>query len=857
MRRYHLAKEGAKNVVLLEKSQLTHGCTWHAAGLLGQLRGTKNLTRMLQASAECFGQLQADTGLDPEWRPVGSIRVASSTERWKEIRRSASQAASFGFGMELISPAEAQKLCPVLETSDLLGAAWIPTDGHVEPTSLTNAFAAGARARGVKILQGVEVVGMAQSRPDGNLFVKPRVKSLTVKVKGAAGTQQIEVGQVVNCAGLWARKLGKLLGMSVPTINVEHQYLVTERIAGKEALPASLPSFRDPDRLLYYKPEQGGLVIGGWEHNTVPRIVPDNFGPELYEGNMDRFEPHALNAAHRTPVVERVGVRKLVNGPIPISPDGEPIMGLSPEFSNVFVAAGFTAGIGASGGAGRFMSEWILGGEPSIDLFPLDIRRFASSSASAGVQHTRAWLDIKGVEAYGNYYKLHYPNKESSAGRDLRRSGCYAETKALGAVFGSKMGWERPLYFAVDAQGKPLAAHRMSPSFNRRQDSATHPDWELVRQEHEAARKGAVLIDQSSFAKLQISGRDAPAFMSRLANNDVSGPVGSVVYTQLLNERGGIEADVTIARTGELEFYLITGSGFATRDFGWIRSQLPLSSDVQLVDVTTKVGVINVAGPNSRKLLQALGVDENIDNEAFPFMSSQLLQFSNGVTARALRVTFIGELGFELHVGTEQCGQLYAALWAAAQAHPDLGVRNAGYRVLETLRLEKGYRVWGSDLSPQVSPLEAGLAFCCKWGKPGGFIGEEALKSIKDGSGPTRKLVCFTVEDGTALSNEALGFVDAAADAALALSPQDPLHLYGNEAISYRGRVVGYSTSAGFGYTVGKDIVYGFLPSELADLKQANDNEGFTLNAYAKQVPLKKQPNNKALYDHKRERILI
>ena len=828
---------------------------WHAAGLLGQLRGTKNLTRMLQASAECFNQLQADTGLDPEWRPVGSIRVASSMERWKEIRRSASQAASFGFGMELITPAEAKKLCPVLETSDLLGAAWIPTDGHVEPTSLTNAFAAGARARGVKILQGVEVVGMESSRPEGNLFAKPRVKTLTVKVKGVEGTKQIEVGTVVNCAGLWARKLGQLLGTAIPTINVEHQYLVTERITGKDALPTSLPSFRDPNRLLYYKPEQGGLVIGGWESNTVPRIVPDDFGPELYEGNMDRFEPHALNAAHRTPVVEQVGVRKLVNGPIPISPDGEPIMGLSPEFSNVFVAAGFTAGIGASGGAGRFMSEWILDGEPSIDLFPLDIRRFAQSSVTLGVQHTRAWLDMKGVEAYGNYYKLHYPGKESKAGRDIRRSGCYAETAKLGAVFGAKMGWERPLYFAIDATGAPLPGHSPSPSFNRRQDSKDYPEHDLVREEHLAARRGAVLIDQSSFAKLEISGRDAPAFMSQLANNDVSGPVGSVVYTQLLNHRGGIEADVTIARTGELSYYLITGSGFATRDFGWVRSQLPPQSDIVLTDVTTKLGVINVAGPQSRALLQKLGVEEDLSHEALPFMTSRILQFSNGISARALRVTFIGELGFELHLPMEQTGQMYAALWKAAQSDPTLFVRNGGYRILESLRLEKGYRVWGSDLNPQCSPLEAGLGFCCAWDKPGGFIGEQALKAVKSSGGPTRKLVCFTIENDDALSNESLGFSAPDVDPSLGINASDALFLYGNEAVSYRGKVVGYSTSAGFGYTVGRHIVYAFLPTELADLK--GNPEGFTLNAYAREVPLKKEVNNKALYDPKRERILI
>ena len=313
---YHLAKAGAKNVILLEKNQLTHGCTWHAAGLLGQLRGTKNLTRMLQYSAQCFGSLLADTGVDPEWRPVGSLRVAASMERWKELKRSSSQAAGFGFDMHLISPEEAGKLCPVLETSDLLGAAWIPTDGHVEPTSLTNAFAAGARQMGVKILQGVEVVGMEETKPNGNLYTRSRMSSLHVTSKHSADptkVHKIKVEKVVNCGGLWARKLGQKLKINIPTINVQHQYLVTERITEPgRTIPKNLPSFRDPDALLYYKPEQGGLVCGGWEDNTIAVDVPDDFGPELYEGNMDRFEQHAIQAAKRTPVIENAGIKKIV-----------------------------------------------------------------------------------------------------------------------------------------------------------------------------------------------------------------------------------------------------------------------------------------------------------------------------------------------------------------------------------------------------------------------------------------------------------------------------------------------------------------------------------------------------------------
>lgn len=564
---YHLAKAGVKDVYLLEKSQLTHGCTWHAAGLLGQLRGTKNLTRMLQYSAECFSRLHADTGCDPEWRSVGSLRVASSIERWKEVRRSSSQASSFGFDMHLISPSEAARLCPVLETSDLHGAAWIPTDGHVEPTSLTNAFAKGARDAGVRILQGVELVGSTVTKPSGNIFSRTSIVSIQVRslrAEDATKVHTIQVRQVVNCGGLWGRQVGQLLGTNVPTTNLEHQYLVTDRLndgAGRPAIAKDLPSFRDPDARLYFKPEMGGLVVGGWEADTRTASVPHNFGPELYEGNMDRFEQHAIRAAHRVPLLGSAGVRRLVNGPIPVSPDGEPILGLCPEHSNVFAACGFTAGIGASGGAGKYLAEWMIDGEPSIDLWPLDIRRFSSQ-----VHGARPWLDLRALEAYGRYYELHYPGKEHEAGRNFRRSGMYEATKAQGAVFGSKFGWERPLYFARDPQtGQPNLDHEPKPSFNRRQDR-TAPrasiESDFVRAEHLAARNACVVIDQSSFAKLEVRGRDAEAFLQRLTNNDLAHPPGTVVYTQMLNERGGIEADVTIARIDDETFYVITGSGY-------------------------------------------------------------------------------------------------------------------------------------------------------------------------------------------------------------------------------------------------------------------------------------------------------
>ncbi len=780
---YHLAKLGKRDVLLLEKSGLTHGSTWHAAGLVGQLRSKRNLTRMLQYSVELYGRLEAETGQATDWKPVGSLRLASSEARWQEIKRTATTARSFGFELHLLSAKEAQELFPLMTTDGVVGAAYIPSDGYVDPSSLTQALAKGARDGGVTVREGVRVTGLE------------REGARITRVVTDHGTIRAET--VVNAAGLWARELGALAGVAIPAGAVEHQYLVTERVPDA---PDGLPTLRDPDKLFYLKPDVNGIAMGGWEPDTVPfgaAGIAAGFGQELLESNFARFEQIAVRAAERLPLFNEVGVRTLINGPIPVSPDGEPVMGLAPGLDNFFVACGFTAGIAGCGGAGRAMAQWIADDDPGMDLWAFDIRRFGQHHAGSRYLHERC------VESYGGYYKLHWPGEEAESGRGGRRSPLHPTLSERGAQFGSKFGWERPNWF--DPQGRDPAA----PTFERPQG------FDLVGEEHRAVREGVALIDQSSFAKFLVSGPGAFAGLQQLAANDLDKPPGAVTYTQLCNDRGGIEADLTITRLAEDRFYLVTGSGFATRDLGWIERHLPRDGSVALEDVTSGWAVINLCGPRAREVLAAVA-DEPVESDAFPFMQARRLRIGYAPVL-ALRVTYVGELGWELHAPSEYASHLYEELWRAGEG---LGIRNAGYRALESLRLEKGYRYWGSDLTPDYTPFEAGLGFCVALGK-GPFKGRDALARSKE-EGPSQRLCGFTLDQ--------------------------PKALYGSEAILHDGEVVGVTTSAGFGYTVGCWIAYGYLPAELCG------ETGFEIEAFCERVPATRR--ERALYDPARARIL-
>ena len=781
---YHLTRLGRRDVLVVEQFGLTEGATWHAAGLVGQLRGNRNLTRLMQASVALYRTLEEETGQATGWREVGSLRIASSAARWQEIRRTATTARSFGFELHLISPEEASAMFPVMEPRGIVGAAFVPSDGYIDPSGLAGALARGARGRGAKIVEGATVTDIVLDRGRARQVVTDH------------GTVAAET--VVLAAGMWTRPLAARLGLAVPATAVEHQYLVTEPIPG---IAAGVPTFRDPDHLVYAKPEVGGLALGGWEPDTVPFApdgIPEGFRHQLLPGDFDRFERLATLAAKRIPALATAGVKTLVNGPIPVSADGEPVLGLAAGTANVFLACGFTAGIAAAGGAGEALAEWIVAGHPTRDLWPFDSRRFGAIHAG-----TR-FLAERAVEAYGRYYALHYPGDEPASARGARQSPLHETLVGHGAVMGTKFGWERPNWFAP-AGVEPVDR----PAFD-------HPNWtEAVAAEHRCVRERVALIDQTSFAKFELVGPGALATLQRLAANDVGRPPGAVTYTQLVNERGGIEADVTVSRLAEDRFYIVTGAGFGVHDGDWITRHLPADGSARLEEVTSAIAVINLCGPRARTLLGHVA-QEPVDGHAFPFMTWRTLHLGYAAV-RALRVTYTGELGWELHMPTEYAPQVYGLL---REAGADLGVADVGYRAIDGLRLEKRYLYWSADITPDDTPFEAGLGFCVKLGK-GDFLGREALLRAK-AEGVGRRLCCFTLEA--------------------------PAPVFGGEAILHAGRVVGVTTSGGFGHSVGKPIVLGYVPTE------AIDDGPYAIEAFGEAIPATRHP--RPLYDPARARLL-
>ena len=746
---YHLGKLGWTDVVLLEQGQLTSGSTWHAAGLVGQLRTSANITQLLGYSVELYGRLEAETGQATGWKRNGGLRLACTPERWTEVRRQATTAHSFGLEMHLLSPREAQELWPPMTVADVVGAAFLPTDGQASPSDITQALAKGARTAGVTLREGVAVTGFE--------LELGRVRAVLT----SAG--RIACEKVVLCAGQWTRALAALAGVNVPLVSVQHQYIVTEAIAG---VTPGLPTLRDPDRLTYYKEEVGGLVMGGYEPNPKPwaeRSLPERFEFQLLDEDWDHFEPIMELALGRVPALGTAGVKQLINGPESFTPDGNWIIGEAPETRGVFVGAGFNAfGIASAGGAGMALAEWVAKGEPPFDVWPVDIRRFGRNHLDTD------WVRTRTLEAYAKHYAMAWPHEEYRTGRPLRRSPLWQRLKDQGACFGEKLGWERPNWFAGPGE-EPVD----SLSFGR-------PNWfEAVGREHTACRERVALFDQTSFAKFLMVGRDAEAALSWLCANDVAKPPGSLVYTQLLNERGGIECDLTVARVAPDRFYLVTGTGFATHDFDWITRHIPVGLDAHLIDGTSAHAVLSLFGPLARDVLGAVTSDP-IDNAAFPFGTWRRLRVA-GAPLMALRVTYVGELGWELHVPTEFAATVYDALMAAGQPH---GIANAGYRAIESLRLEKGYRAWGADIGPDHSPLMAGLGWAVKLKQDTPFLGREALLEQKARPLP-RLLAGFTAEPD--------------------------LVLLGRETIYRDGRRVGWLSSGGYGYTVGRSIGYGYV----------------------------------------------
>ena len=748
---YWLARLGWDDVVLVERAELTSGSTFHSAGLVGQLRSSLSLTRMMMESVELYRSLEQEVGLETGWQEVGSLRLASSQERMEEIARQAGWAKTFGLPLELISSAEAQELFPPMTAEGVLGAAFLPTDGYVDPSQLTFALAEGARRRGAEIEQRTRVTGIRVRRGCVDAVETDR--------------GEIETEVVVNAGGMYAREIGMLAGVNVPIVPMAHEYLVTK----PAGLPREMPTMRDPSLLVYFRPESGGLVMGGYERSCAPwglDGIPADFNSRLLEEDWPRFEELMENAVVRVPGLADMEVVKLINGPEAFTPDGEFILGPS-EVHGFWVAAGFCAhGLAGAGGMAKLVAEWIVEGTPSLDVWHMDSRRFGSSYRS------REYTVERTTEVYETYYDVKYPGHERQAGRPLRVSPAYMRLVDLGSVFGEKSGWERANWF--------------DPNAARGDESLRPRGWAgklwspAIGAEHSACRESAALFDESSFAKIDVTGEGAAGFLERLCANRVAREVGRVTYTQMLNPKGGIECDFTVARLGDDRFRIVTGTAFGQHDLAWLRQHAPEDGLVHVDEVTSQHACYGLWGPAAREILQPL-TTADLSNEAFPYMHARELSVGR-VPCLALRVTYVGELGWELYCPVELGLALFDALWEGGREH---GLVVGGYKAIDSLRLEKGYRVWGSDITPEDTPFEAGLGFAVKLDK-GDFVGREALL---DATEPARRLRCLTLAEPRAVA-------------------------LGSEPVRIGGDLVGRVTSGGYGYTVERSIAYAYVPAE-------------------------------------------
>jgi 4-methylaminobutanoate oxidase (formaldehyde-forming) len=793
---YHLARDHKADVVLLEQGAITSGSTWHAAGLVGQLRSSASITRVLKYSVDLYKGLEAETGLATGWKMTGCLRLATTQDRWTEFRRLATTAKSFGMDMQLLSPSEARAMWPLMQADDLVGASWLPTDGQASPSDITQSLARGARMHGAKLFERVRVTG----------FTMKEGRIAAVETDQGA----IACEKVVNCAGQWARQVGALAGVSVPLQPVRHQYIVTEKIDG---LAADAPTIRDPDRRTYFKEEVGGLVMGGyepdpiaWDTGLAGGDVPADWEFRLFDDDYDHFEQHMNEAIARVPALAHVGVKQMINGPESFTPDGNFILGAAPECENMFVGAGFNAfGIASGGGAGWVLAQWVVDGEAPLDLWTVDIRRFS------GLHRDRQWVRERTLEAYGKHYTVAFPHEEYESGRPRIVSPLYERLKKHRAVFGSKLGWERPNWFAPEGMeaGDVYSMGRQN--------------WFApVGEEHRHVREAVGVFDQSSFAKYELAGADAARALGWICANDVEKPPGRLTYTQLLNSRGGIEADLTVARLAEDRFYIVTGTGFRTHDLAWIGEHIGKGFDARLKDVTEDFGTLSLMGPRARAVLSAV-TDADVTNAGFPFGHVREIGIA-GHKVRALRVTYVGELGWELHVPIAAIGEVFDALMKAGAAH---GIRPVGYRALESLRLEKGYRAWGSDITPNDTPFEAGLGWAVKLRKPVDFLGRKALE--KAAAAPlAKRFAGFTVDD-------------------------PDIVLLGRETILRNGEPVGYLTSGGYGYTVGKGIGYGYVRNAEGVSDDFLGSGGYELIVAMDRVPAR--IHMEPLFDPRNERV--
>jgi glycine cleavage system aminomethyltransferase T/glycine/D-amino acid oxidase-like deaminating enzyme len=765
---YHLAKMGQTDVLLLEQGKLTSGTTWHAAGLVGQMRPNRNMTQMSKYGIELYASLEAETGLATGWKQCGSVNVAKTPERMKVLKKQLAMANAFGVECHLITPQEAGDKYPVMRIDDLQGAIWLPGDGKANPADLCMSLAKGARNRGVKMIEGVEVTGVITEN------------GRAACIRTAQGNVRCEI--IINCAGQWARQFGKLAGVNVPLYSAEHFYIVTGRIAGVHPM---LPVMRDPDGCIYYKEEVGGLLMGGFEPKAKPWKVdpiPSTFQFELLDEDWDQFEPLMTAAMHRTPCLETAEIKMLLNGPESFTPDGNFILGEAPELRNYFVCAGFnSAGIANSGGAGRLIAEWIIRGEPSTDLWDVDIRRFGSFTGN------RKALAERTGETLGLHYAMRWPRQELVTARPLRTSPLYDMLAAKGAEFGSRNGWERANYFRPRIDPSPCPQRGKEQYLERPEYTLGMPGWlPFVVAEQKATREAAALYDQTSFSKLLLQGRDALAVLQRLCANEMDVPVDKMVYTAMLNERGGFESDLTVIRQSASSFLIVTGSAQTVRDFDWISRHIADDEHAVLTDVSALYCVLSVMGPKAREILARASPDD-LSPEGLKFSWTKEIDLGLA-RVRAARMSYVGGPGFELYVPVEIARHVYLALM---EGGAPLGLIDAGYYALDALRIEMGRRAWGAELGPDETPWEAGLAYAVKLDKPSAFIGKEALLKTK-GQPLRKKLVTLVVD-----------------------SPG--VYLWGGESIVVGASTVGEISSAGWSPRAGTCVALGYVRGDLAN----------------------------------------
>ncbi|MFT4010124.1 MAG: FAD-dependent oxidoreductase [Nocardioidaceae bacterium] len=793
---YHLTKLGWTDVVLVEQGHLSSGTTWHAAGLVGQLRASESGTRLVQYSAQLYRQLEAEVGLATGYKQCGGLTVARTEDRMTQLKRTLATAEAYSLECELLTPEQAAERYPLIRTDDLAGAIWLPGDGKANPTDLTLALAKGARLGGTRI------------------FEKTRVLSVTVADGSVTGVRtdrgDIEAEVVVNCAGQWAKQVGAMVGVDVPLHSAEHFYVVTEPFEG---VRPDLPVLRDPDGYTYFKEEVGGLVVGGFEPEAKPWVAPDQipypFEFQLLDEDWEHFSVLMDSAVHRVPVLAETGIRKFYNGPESFTPDNQFVMGEAPGVRGFFVGAGFNSvGIASAGGAGRALAEWIVAGEPTMDLTSVDLRRFSPFNAD------NEWLRARVGEVLGLHYAVPWPNRELESARDVRRSPVYDRLATHGAIFGSRNGWERPLVFAPQP-GASLEYAWGQPSWL---------PWSSAEQH--ATRNGVALFDQSSFSKYLVSGDDAEAALQWVCTADVAVPPGRTVYTGLLNARGTYESDLTLTRLSPTAYLVVSSAATTVRDQDHLRRSFPPGLAVTVGDLTPDYAVLGLMGPRSRGLLSSV-TSAPLDTASFGFGDSHSIRVG-GHDLRATRITYVGELGYELYVPVESATEVYDTLRSAGE---DVGLVDAGYYAIESLRLEKGYRAFGRELTPDYNPVEAGLTFACKLTGSVPFLGREAVEQAR-ADGVRRRLVSWIVDD-----------------------PE--LMMWGGELVLRDGRAVGQVTSAAYGATLGACVGLAYLwrPDGGVVTPDWISEGGFSVDVGGEVRPLR--VSLRPLYDPASERVKV